>query len=138
LRKPCSPHGTSLPAAKHEEGSLQFGRVTHEFAKWRAVPEAQRSPTPAWLWQPAFEVCEQQEAMSPIWCRHLELPIGRPTRPVSRSFRMAVLADQTALPWTDELLRKIERAHKIGTMTVVPTVRGMFRTPKSSEVSLTA
>jgi hypothetical protein len=51
---------------------------------------------------------------------------------------MAVLADQTALPWTDELLRKIERAHKIGTMTVVPTVRGMFRTPKSSEVSLTA
>jgi hypothetical protein len=51
---------------------------------------------------------------------------------------MAVLADQTALPWADELLRKIERAHKIGRMTVAPTVRGMFRTSKSSEVSLTA
>jgi hypothetical protein len=31
---------------------------------------------PAWWWQPAFEVREQTEEMSPIWCHHLELPIG--------------------------------------------------------------
>ena len=60
----------------HPAAKFQFERVTHEFAKWRAVPEAQRSPVPAWWWQPAFEVREQTEEMSPIWCHHLELPIG--------------------------------------------------------------
>jgi hypothetical protein len=60
----------------HPAAESRLARVASEYATWRAVPDAERSPAPAWWWQPAFEVRDRQELMSPIWCHHLELPIG--------------------------------------------------------------
>jgi hypothetical protein len=94
------------PAADH-----QFSRVVGEYAQWRAVPEAERSQAPAWWWQPAFEVRERQELMSPIWCHHLELPAGS-TYAAGAAVLLAALGDQTSLPWPDEFPRKIERGEK--------------------------
>jgi hypothetical protein len=45
----------------HQAAKLQFERTVREFAQWRAVPEADRSPAPAWSWQPAMEVVAQHE-----------------------------------------------------------------------------
>jgi hypothetical protein len=92
----------------HPAAEPQFSRAVREYARWRAVPEAERSPAPAWWWQPAFEVREQQELMSPIWCNHLELPTGS-TYAAGAAVLMAALADQTSLPWPDEFPRKRER-----------------------------
>jgi len=41
--------------AMHQSANLSFERVVHEFARWRAVPEQQRSAAPSWWWGPAFE-----------------------------------------------------------------------------------
>jgi hypothetical protein len=95
----------------HPTAKFHFERVVGEFAQWRAVPEAHRSPAPAWWWQPAFEVRAQPDEMSPIWCHHLELPIGS-TFSAGAAVLLAALAEQTSLPWPDEFPRKIERAHK--------------------------
>jgi hypothetical protein len=38
----------------HPAPKLQFERTVREFAQSRAVPEADRSPAPAWWWQPAI------------------------------------------------------------------------------------
>jgi hypothetical protein len=92
----------------HSAADHQFLRVVGEFAQWRSVPEAERSPAPGWWWQPAFEVRERQEIMSPISCHHLELPIGS-TYAAGGAVLMAALADQTSLPWPDEFPRKRER-----------------------------
>jgi hypothetical protein len=92
----------------HPAAKLQFERTAGEFAEWRAVPEAQRSGAPAWWWQPAFEVRDRQELMSPIWCHHLELPIGS-SFAAGAAVLMAALADQTSLPWSDEFPRKRDR-----------------------------
>jgi hypothetical protein len=91
------------PATDH-----QFSRVVREYAQWRAVSEVERSPAPAWWWQPAFEVHDRQELMSPIWCHHLELPIGS-TYAAGAAVLLAPLADQTSLPWPDEFPRTRER-----------------------------
>src|SRR6202035_413821 len=40
----------------HPAANVQFDRVVREFARWRAVPQDQRSQAPAWWWGPAFEV----------------------------------------------------------------------------------
>jgi hypothetical protein len=90
----------------HPAARLQFERVAREFAQWRAVPEDERSPAPAWWWQPAFAVARQQEEMAPQWCHHLELPLSS-TYAAGASRLMQALADQTLLPWPDEFPRKI-------------------------------
>ena len=97
----------------HPAAESQLARVASEYATWRAVPEAERSPAPAWWWQPAFEVRDRQELMSPIWCHHLELPIGA-TYADGAAMLMAALADQTSLPWPDEFPRKRERQRNLG------------------------
>ena len=89
----------------HRAAKLQFERVAREFAQWRAVPEDERSQAPAWWWQPAFEVAEQQEEMAPLECHYLELPLSSPYA-AGASVLMAALADQTSLPWPDEFPRK--------------------------------
>jgi hypothetical protein len=95
----------------HQAAKLQFERAVREFSRWRAVPEDQRSPAPAWWWQPAFEVREQQEEMAPPWCQRLELPLSS-AYAAGAAVLMAALADQTSLPWSDEFPRKIERPNK--------------------------
>jgi hypothetical protein len=85
----------------HPTAKFQFERAAREFAQWRAVPESERSPAPAWWWQPAFEVIGQQGEMAPLWCHRLELPIGS-TYAAGAAVLIATLADQTFLPRPDE------------------------------------
>jgi hypothetical protein len=84
----------------HPAAKLQFERTAREFAQWRAVPEEDRSPAPAWWWQPAFEVVTQHEEMGALLCYRLQ---------AGAAVLMAMLADQTSLPWPDEFPRKIKR-----------------------------
>jgi hypothetical protein len=79
-----------------------------EFAQWRAVPADERSPAPAWWWQPAFEVVAQQEEMPPLCSIRLELPLSS-TYADGAAVLIATLADQTSLTWPDEFPRKSER-----------------------------
>ena len=94
---------TMHPAAK-----LQFERAVREFFRWRAVPESERSPAPAWWWQPAFQVVNVHEEMDPQWCYRLELPFSS-TYAEGAAVLMAPLAGQTSLPQADEFPRKIEK-----------------------------
>jgi hypothetical protein len=86
----------------HPAAKFQFERTVREYSRWRAVPEDRRSPAPAWWWQPAYELRELTEEMSPIWCRHLELPIGS-TCATGAAVFMATLSEQRSLPWPDEV-----------------------------------
>jgi hypothetical protein len=95
----------------HPAAKIQFEHAVSEFSQWRAIPEEERSPAPAWWWQPAFEVAAQQEEMPPLSCDRLELPLAS-TYAAGAAALMATLADQTSLPWPDEFPRKIERAEK--------------------------
>jgi hypothetical protein len=92
----------------HPAAKLQFERTAREFAQWRAVPEADRSPAPAWWRQPAMEVVAQHEGMGALMCYRLQLPVGS-TYAAAAAVLMATLADQTSLPWPDEFPRKIRR-----------------------------
>jgi hypothetical protein len=90
-----------------QTSKLNFERAAREFAQWRAVPETERSPAPAWWWQPAFELRNLQEVMIPLWCYRLELPLSS-TYAAGAAVLLATLSDQTSLPWPDEFPRKIE------------------------------
>ena len=92
----------------HSAAIFQLGRAVHEFAQWRAVPDTQRSPAPAWWWwQPALEAREQTEERRPIGCHRLELPIGS-SYATGAAALLATLADQTSLPWPEEFPRRIK------------------------------
>lgn len=95
----------------HQAAKFQFERVASEYADWRAVPEADRSPAPAWWWQPAFQVMAQRDEMAALYCHRFELPIGS-TYAEGAAVVMATLVDQTSLPWPDEFPRKLQRAGK--------------------------
>jgi hypothetical protein len=92
----------------HLLSKLNFERAAREFAQWRAVPEKERSPAPAWWWQPAFELRELHKVMASLWCHRLELPVNS-TYAAGAEVLLATLADQTSLPWPDEFPRKIEQ-----------------------------
>jgi hypothetical protein len=87
---------------------FQFERIAREFSDWRAVPEDDRSPAPAWWWQPAFEVREIQDVMIPLWCQRLGLPLGS-TYAAGAAILLGTLSDQTSLPWPDEFPYKLKR-----------------------------
>jgi hypothetical protein len=98
-----SPEAEMHPAAK-----FQFDRTAREFSQWRAVREEDRSPAPAWWWQPAIDAVVQHEKMGALMCYRLQLPVGS-TYAAGAAVLMATLADQTSLPWPDEFPRKIRR-----------------------------
>jgi hypothetical protein len=89
----------------HLAANVQFERAVREFAIWRAVPEDERSPAPAWWWGPAFEVRNAQQSMPAEWCSSLELPDGSSCAIGAEVF-LASLAGQTSLPWPDEFPRR--------------------------------
>jgi hypothetical protein len=95
----------------HPAAKFQFDRAAREFERWRSVPKEDRSPAPAWWWQTAFEVREQQEEMAPLECHHLELPLSS-IYAAGAAVLMEALADQTSLPWPDEFPRKLARRDK--------------------------
>jgi hypothetical protein len=49
----------------YQISKVNFERAARAFAQRRAVPEKERSPAPAWWWQPAFELRELREVMQP-------------------------------------------------------------------------
>jgi hypothetical protein len=89
----------------HQAAKLQFERVVREFVRWRAVPEQERSPAPAWWWGPAFEVRGEPQPMPAAWCSSLELPDGA-TVAAGADMLLKSFAGQTAQPWPDAFPRK--------------------------------
>ena len=85
--------------------NVQFERAVDEFVRWRAVPEDERSPAPAWWWSPAFEVQGVQQSMPADWCASLELADGATYADGARIF-LKCLADQTSLTWPGDFPRK--------------------------------
>jgi hypothetical protein len=105
-------HKFDPEAEMHPAAKFQFERTAREFSQWRAVPEEDRSPAPAWWWQPAIEVVAQHEEMGALLCYRLQLPVGS-TYAAGAAVLMATLADQTSLPWPDEFPRKIKREKEL-------------------------
>ena len=93
----------------HPATKFQFDRVAREFSQWRAIPEKDRSPAPAWWWQPAFEAAGQHTEMPPLICQRLELPLCS-TYAAGARMLLATLADQTSLPWPEEFPSKLRKA----------------------------
>ena len=58
----------------HPAARLQFERMIGEYARWRAVPEKERSPAPAWWWGPAMELRNAPQPLPAEWCAELGLP----------------------------------------------------------------
>ena len=85
----------------HPAANLPFERAVREFARWRAVPEQDRSPAPAWWWGPAFELRGVRQPMPANWCARLELPEGSSLAD-GAAVLLHSLADQTSLPWPDD------------------------------------
>jgi hypothetical protein len=92
----------------HPAAKFQFERTALEFSRWRAVPEKDRSPAPAWWWQPAIEVVAQHEKMPAVLCYRLELPVGS-NYAAGADVLMGTLTNQTSLPWPDEFSHKIRK-----------------------------
>jgi hypothetical protein len=82
----------------HQAASVQFERAVDEYVRWRAVPEQDRSPAPAWWWGPAFEMLGVRQSMPAERCASLELP-DRATYADGAEIFLGCLADQTSLPW---------------------------------------
>lgn len=89
----------------HQAAHLQFERMVEEFARWRDVPEAERSPAPAWWWGPAFELRGLSEALPDEWRDSLGLPKNATCADGARVF-LDSLVGQTSLPWPDQFPRK--------------------------------
>jgi hypothetical protein len=97
----------------HTAAKLQFERTAREYAQWLAVPEEDRSPAPAWWWQPAIDVVAQHEEMAAVLCYRLQLSVGS-TYAAGAKVLLGALAGQTSLPWPDEFPRKIKRLETQG------------------------
>jgi hypothetical protein len=89
----------------HQAVNVQFERAVREFVRWRAVPEDERSPAPAWWWGPAFEIRSMQQPMPAEWCASLELPEGASYGAGAEVF-LHSLEDQVSLPWPDDFPRR--------------------------------
>ncbi|QPF85886.1 hypothetical protein IC762_06160 [Bradyrhizobium genosp. L] len=90
----------------HPAARLQFARIVDECVRWRAIPEPERPPAPAWWWGPAFELRDAAEVLPALWCRRLHLPGGASFADAAAALR-GTLADQTALPWPYDFSRKV-------------------------------
>lgn len=87
------------PAAR-----FPFERAALEFARWRAVPEHERSPAAAWWWATAMAARNQLEPMPQALCENLELPAGS-TYAAGAGVFIAAIAEQASLPWPDQFPR---------------------------------
>ena len=82
----------------HPAAKLQFARIVDEFARWRAIPEAERPPAPAWWWGPAVEVRDVDLPLPAHGCGRLGLPDGASYADAARVLFQS-LAGQTIQPW---------------------------------------
>jgi len=90
----------------HPAAKLQFERVIDEYAKWRAIAEAERPPAPAWWWGPALDVREFAAALTPSSCRRLGLQADA-TYADAAKMLLGSLAGQTDVPWPYDFSRKV-------------------------------
>jgi len=93
----------------HPAAGLQFERVADEYAKWRAIPEAERPPAPAWWWGPAIELLSFATAMPRTSCLRLRLPDGAPYAE-GAGLLLRSLAGQTHVSWPYDFSRKVDSA----------------------------
>jgi len=49
-----------------EAARLEFERAAREFARWRSVPDKERSPAPAWWWGTAMRIRSEQHELPPL------------------------------------------------------------------------
>jgi hypothetical protein len=91
----------------HPAATLQFERMIEEYARWRAVPEAERSPAPAWWWGPAVELNGSIQPLPAQWCVTLGLP-EHATYNAGAEIFLTALAGQTSVPWPFDFPRKTE------------------------------
>ncbi|MDB5500998.1 MAG: hypothetical protein JWR89_900, partial [Tardiphaga sp.] len=89
----------------HPAEKFQFGRAVHEYARWLAVAEDERSPAPAWWWSPAFAVRGSDEPMSHGWAPMLGLPDNASYADGAETLLHA-LSDQTSRCWPEEFPRR--------------------------------
>jgi hypothetical protein len=87
---------------------MQFERIAAEYAAWRAVPEQERSPAPAWWWGPAMEALDGRGAMSSVLCVGFALPPGSSYGEAAETL-MKALAEQTSLSSPDEFPKKLHQ-----------------------------
>jgi hypothetical protein len=92
----------------HQAAKLQFARTASEFGSWRAVPDEERSPAPAWWWGPGMEALDETDAMSLELCVSFELPPAACYGDAAEVL-MKALAEQTSLSWPDEFPRKLRQ-----------------------------
>jgi hypothetical protein len=91
----------------HPAARLQFERLISEYARWRAVPEAERSPAPAWWWGPAVALRDAPQALPAEWCAELGLP-EQATYAAGAEIFLKALAGQTSVSWPYDFPRKTE------------------------------
>lgn len=77
---------------------FQFKRQVREYARWLAVPEADRSPAPGWWWGPAFAARDSSEPLPAAWTGLLRLPAGACYADAARLF-LGAMAEQAFQPW---------------------------------------
>jgi hypothetical protein len=87
---------------------LQFERIASEFGSWRAIPDQERSPAPAWWWGPAMEALDEADVMPAELCAGFELPPGSSYGDAAEML-MQALAEQTSLSWPDQFPRKFRQ-----------------------------
>lgn len=93
----------------HPAARLQFERVVDEYAKWRAIAEAERPPAPAWWWGPSLDVRESAAALPPASCRRLGLPHAAAYADAAKLL-LGSLAGQNSMPWPYDFSRKVDSA----------------------------
>jgi hypothetical protein len=89
----------------HPAARLQFERMIGEYARWRSVPERERSPAPAWWWGPAMGLRNTAQTLPVERCIELGLP-DQATYAAAAEIFLKALAGQTSLPWPYEFPRK--------------------------------
>lgn len=104
----------------HPAANLQFERMIGEYNAWRAIPDRERSPAPAWWWGPALQLRTSNERLPAGWCEKLGLP-DRATYGLAAEILLGAFAGQTSVPWPYEFPRKADSPD--------PTVRELHPQP---------
>jgi len=89
----------------HPAAILQFERMICEYSGWRAIPDGERSPAPAWWWGPAMVLRGSSEPLPLEWCIELGLP-DQATYAAAANVFLSAFAGQTAVSWPFDFPRK--------------------------------
>jgi hypothetical protein len=89
----------------HPAAVLQFERMIGEYETWRAVPDEERSPAPAWWWGPAMALRASVEPLPVNWRAALGLP-EQATYASAADIFLGAFSGQTAVPWPFDFPRK--------------------------------